>query len=116
MQPLPKFMLRDIDIRELSICTPAPDRPLPTGSIGMIVAAHPEYGYYLVEFDAPRLLWCSRGRTWSAAVRNAAGRPADDDFGEELARLTPNEMVAKMATRRSRWLGSGNGMIASCSG
>jgi hypothetical protein len=59
MQPLPKFTLRDIDTRELSVCTPVPDRPLPTGSIGTIVAAHPEYGYYLVEFDAPRLLWCS---------------------------------------------------------
>jgi hypothetical protein len=48
--------LRDIDTRELSVSTPPP------GSIGTIVAAHPVYGCYLVEFDAARfVVW--RGRT-----------------------------------------------------
>jgi hypothetical protein len=91
MEPLVELSnviaLRD----KLSVWTPAPDRLLSAGSIGTVVAAHTDYGYYLVVFD-PRGLWCSwRGQTWRHCPRTLlgrplAGRPAGDDFGYRVSR------------------------------
>jgi hypothetical protein len=79
MEPPPEFIdvvtLRDIDSRELSVCTPAPDRLLSAGSFREASGAVDAGGHGARSENALRLI--------------AAGRAADDDFGDDLSCLTP---------------------------
>ena len=86
------------------------------GSIGTIVAAHPGYGYHLVEFDAPRLCGAVSRADMAPLSEPLPGVRRTTTSVKDLSRFTPAEMVAKMTTSRPRWLKSGNSMIASYSG
>ena len=97
MQPLPEVTLPDIDPRELSVCTRAPDCLLTADSIGTIVAEPPR---------VPLLIGGVRCREACGAV-DADVAPLSENAARLIACRASRRMTSSVktypASRPPRW-------------